>query len=79
MFARNLKFKNLELSLNNFLFAFAIFSASFSVRLLTRLDNVLEAGNVQSTVVGFYRQFARYLVQDGFLSLFDINARVSNL
>ena len=47
----------------------AIVLFAFFVRLLTRQDNLLEAGKVQSTVVEFYRQFARFIVQDGCLFL----------
>lgn len=45
---------------------FLVFLVAIVVRLLTQQDNLLEAGKVQSTVVEFYRQFARFIVQDGF-------------
>ena len=57
----------------------AIFLLSIVVRMFIRRDTWFEAPKIQSTVVDLYRIFARFVVEDGFFSLFDAQARVANL
>jgi hypothetical protein len=57
----------------------AIFLVSMIVRFFTWQDMRFEAAKIQYTVVELYRLFARFVVEDGFFSLFDAQARVANL
>ena len=74
-----LKMWSVKIFRNPFFLIFILFLISIAVRFLLQQDTLFEAVKVQSTVVEFYRQFARFIVEDGFFSLFDASARVSNL
>lgn len=62
---------------SSFYFSIIIFLVSFLVRFFQWQDSRFDVLNVQSEVTEKYQLFARYLLEDGFLSFFESQSRIS--
>lgn len=60
-----------------FSLSFLVFLSALIVRFFHWQDSRFEVLNVQAGVVEKYQQFAKYLLEDGFLSFFDSQSRIS--
>jgi len=59
--------------------ALLVFSIALFVRFLIGQDSRFEVWKVQPGLIEIYQVYARFIIEDGFFSFFDSQARVANL